>query len=259
VNPFSPTPDWPVLFWYTAVPAVLAVLAQAIFRRFVPPEKLRSQHEVAGFLVAVVGVLYAVVLGFLVVTVWTGFDTAQQTSDLEAGYVGDGLGYAQLLPDPLRKRIQQLLAAYAVDVRDREFPMLARGASDSRGRAYLVAALRALNDLPPPANVSFGEALKSQASRDGVLATLRQIADARRLRMIQARDRLPRVMYFALIAGAFMVMIFAFLFGVESPILQYTVLRRHPSLAGSLERRDREQSPRRAGERRNALTAVSGH
>jgi hypothetical protein len=232
MNPFSPTPDWPILFWYTAVPAVSAVLLQAIFRRLVPPEKLRIQHDVAGFLVAVVGVLYAVVLGFLVVTVWTTFDTAQQTADQEAGYVGDGLGYAQLLPDPPRKRIQGLLAAYAVEVRDREFAMLARGTRDQQGRAYLVSALQALNDVGPPAKASFGEALKAQASRDGVVATLRQIADARRLRGIQARDRLPRVIYAALIAGAFMVMIFVFLFGVESALLQYTMTGTVAALLG---------------------------
>jgi hypothetical protein len=232
MNPFSPAPDWPVLFWYTAVPAVLAISAQAIFRRLVPPAKLRSQHDVAGFLVAVVGVLYAVVLGFLVVTVWTGFDTAQQTADTEAGYVGDGLGYAQLLPDEPRKRIQGLLAAYAVEVRDREFPMLARGEADPQGRAYLVAALRALNDVPTPTGVSLGAALKAQASRDEVLSTLRQIADARRLRTIQARDRLPRVIYAALIAGAFMVMIFVFLFGVESALLQYTMTGTLAALLG---------------------------
>ena len=51
-------------------------------------------HDVAGFLVAVIGVLYAVVLGFVVVTVWTAFDDAQQTADMEAGKVADAYGFA---------------------------------------------------------------------------------------------------------------------------------------------------------------------
>jgi hypothetical protein len=232
LNPFSPTPDWPVLFWYTLIPAAVAIAVQAIFRRLVPPEKLRGQHDVAGFLVAVVGVLYAVVLGFLVVTVWTGFDTAQQTSDVEAGYVGDGLGYAELLPEPPRRRIQQLLAGYAVTVRDREFAELARGQQDPQGRTYLVAALRALAQARPSAKATFGEALEAQSSRDGVLTTIRQIADTRRVRAIQARDRLPRVMYFALLAGALMVMVFVYLFGVENPILQYTMTGTVAALLG---------------------------
>ena len=71
---------------FALVSAGLAILAHVIFRKFVPPERLLEQYDVAGYLVAVVGVLYSVVLGFLVGTVWTAFATAQQTTDLEAGY-----------------------------------------------------------------------------------------------------------------------------------------------------------------------------
>jgi hypothetical protein len=48
MNPFSPTPEWPVLLWYIAVPAAAAILARALFRRVVPPDKLVPHHAVAG-------------------------------------------------------------------------------------------------------------------------------------------------------------------------------------------------------------------
>jgi len=189
----------------------------------VPADKLVPHHDVAGFLVAVVGVLYAVVLGFLVVTVWTTFDAAQQTADLEAGYVADAIGYTEMLPDPTRSRIQRLLAAYAVEVHDREWPMLAYGQPDPQARAYMIAALRALNAAPSPAKASLDESLQAQGLREAALATLRQIADERRLRLIQAKSGLPQVMYAALIVGALMLLAFVLLFGVENRMLQYTM------------------------------------
>ena len=60
---FAHTPGWVVLLVFMLVPAAVAVAIHAVVRALVPAEKLLPHHDVAGFLVAVVGVLYAVVLG----------------------------------------------------------------------------------------------------------------------------------------------------------------------------------------------------
>jgi len=56
-----------------------------------------------------------------------------------------------------------------------------------------------------------------------VASSLRDIADNRRLRMIQADKRLSPTLTFALVIGALMVVAFIFLFGVEDRVLQFTM------------------------------------
>jgi hypothetical protein len=216
-------PDWCTLVLFIVVPAALAVAAHVAFRRFVDPERLLPHHDVAGFLVAIVGVLYAVVLGFVVVTVWSNFDSVQRTADVEASDVGDAYAYSLMLPEPPRKAVGSMLANYALEVRDHEWALLREGRADPKARAYLVGAFLALARAPAPPSAGFDEALRAESTRQSVLEGLRSIADNRRLRLIQAQERIPAALYVALLMGACMVMAFVFLFGVEHRGLQLTM------------------------------------
>jgi hypothetical protein len=218
--------DWPSLLTLAAfvvIPAGGAVVAQMLFQRVVHRDRLIPHHEVAGFLVAVVGVLYAVVLGFVVVTSWSGFDSAQMNADLEAGDVGDAFGFAQMLPEPRRARMRRALAAYAIDVRDREWEAMRHGEQYPRARILLVRAIESLGDayLKPSANLD--QALNRETTRQAVAASLRDIADNRRLRIIQAQKHFSPTLGLALIVGALMVLVFVFLFSVDDAMLQFTM------------------------------------
>jgi hypothetical protein len=215
-------PDWIALILFVVVPAALTVVVHVLVRRVIPPEKLSPHHEVAGFLVAVIGVMYAVVLGFVVVTVWTAFDTAQQTADLEAGYVADAFNLARALPEPERTRVKRDLAAYAVQVRDVEFQTMGDGVQDPQAFGRLADAVRTMLAMPP-AQGTLGQVLRGQSRYEAVVSAIRQVADTRRLRFIEARSKLPRAMYLALILGGLMVLVFVFLFGVESGAIQLTM------------------------------------
>jgi len=192
-------------------------------RRVIKPEHLAPHHDVAGFLVAIVGVLYAVVLGFVVITVWSNFDEVQRTADLEAGAVADTYAFSTLLPDPPRARVEAMLAGYALEVRDHEWTSLANGHPDPAARLYLIGALQAIASTPEKPTKDLSEALRSESIRQAVISNMRDVADDRRLRLIQAKNKLPAPLYLALIIGAFMVLAFVFLFGVENQALQMTM------------------------------------
>jgi hypothetical protein len=157
------TTDWIALLAFVFVPAVATVGLHAVLRHLVPSERLRPHHDVAGFLVAVIGVLYAVVLGFLVVTVWTAFDNAQQTADTEAGKVADAYGFAYGLPQPTRSRVQQLLARYALEVRDVEWTALRDEQIDPQAQRLLVDTVRTLIAAPVPSASTLAGALRNEA------------------------------------------------------------------------------------------------
>jgi Protein of unknown function (DUF4239) len=205
------------------VPAAIAVGVHAIFRRITPPGVLIEHQDVAGFLVAVVGVLYAVVLGFVVVTAWARFDSAKQNADIEASALGDAFGFSAMLPEPLRSQESRTLAAYAMEVRDREWHLLAKGQVDLNARKLLIAARETLGNATATRGAKLGDALREQSIRDSVQQSIKEVFDARRLRIIESQEEIHPAMFAALIIGALMVLAFVLLFGVENAVLQFTM------------------------------------
>jgi hypothetical protein len=75
--------------WITGVVLIIlfplaTVAIQAVLRRTVPALKNKEHNEVAGFLVAVIGVVYAVIAGFAIIVLWEHFTEAQNATKVEA-------------------------------------------------------------------------------------------------------------------------------------------------------------------------------
>jgi hypothetical protein len=226
-------PVWLAFTLFAAVPAAVAVLLHDRFRRFVPAERLIPHHEVAGFLVSVVGLFFAVVLGFLVAAAWTAFDTAQRTADAEASNVAATFAAADVLPEPTRSRLRSLMANYAFEVRDNEWKTLAHGAQDLQARRYLVDAFKTVARSQIPAGTSLPEALELQSSQQLVLQTLHDLTTQRRMRLLDAGRRIPNALYMALFMGWVILMAFVFLFGC-SRLLQLTMTALVAAMVGLL-------------------------
>src|ERR687897_956450 len=77
-----------------------AVAGLELVQRLVPSEKRQQHNDVAGFLYAVVGVVYAVLLALLVIAVWEQFQKANETVESEANEVAEIAWLAHRLPEP---------------------------------------------------------------------------------------------------------------------------------------------------------------
>ena len=64
---------------------VFALLLAELVRRGFTPEFLSAHNDLAGFILAVVGVVYAVLLGFVAIGVWERFDQAEVRTYHESG------------------------------------------------------------------------------------------------------------------------------------------------------------------------------
>lgn len=90
----------------------LSVAGMYLVRKIVHLEKLQSYHEVGGYLLSVLGTLYAVVLGFVVVSASQGMDQAKLNVEKEANAVADVYRLAEGFPD--RNRRQPFFGDFAV-------------------------------------------------------------------------------------------------------------------------------------------------
>lgn len=129
----------------TAVYGVLTVCAVMIFavvgleavQRAVSAALRREHNDVAGFIYAVVGVVYAVLLALVVIAAWEANELAGATVSREANELAEVFWLAHRFPDPEDQRLQGLARSYARVVVEEEWPLMERGRSSSREWALL--------------------------------------------------------------------------------------------------------------------------
>ena len=84
---------------------LVAVAGLALVQRMVPSTVRKQHNDVAGFIYAVLGVAYAVLLGLVIIAVWEGFAEARDTAHREASELAEVFWLAHRLPEPEGPRI----------------------------------------------------------------------------------------------------------------------------------------------------------
>src|SRR5262249_19089020 len=125
-----------------------ALVGLALVRRSIEVGRLRPQHDVAGFIIAVVGVIYAVLLAFMVVVQWEAYASARSNAASEATSLGNLYRDAASFGAPGRP-LANAVFAYSSAVVEREYPYVAKHqAEDPTIDPYLNAMWRAVTKLP---------------------------------------------------------------------------------------------------------------
>src|ERR1700748_2456791 len=99
----------------------------AVLNRLWPQEKRSVNNDLIGWQLTIVGNTYAVILGFMLYTVWTAYGEAQINVDSAATALRDLYRSADGLPEPQRTQLKQEAVAYAAAVIDQDWPEMADG------------------------------------------------------------------------------------------------------------------------------------
>ena len=190
------------------MPVLVAVVGLVLVQRLVPPNLREEHNNVAGFIYAVLGVAYGVLLGLVLVAVWQDYKTAQTTVESEANELAGVYFLASRFPEPERTRVQDHARTYARVVVE-EWPMMERGQTIPRANSLVRELRLKLLEFDPRTK---GE----QVLYERGLAQVHDVADARRLRLLQVREGIPDLLWVVLVAGGVITVFFAYLFGLNS-------------------------------------------
>lgn len=193
---------------------VLAALALvAAMRRLFPADILRAAHEATGTMLTIVGTLYAVLLGLIVVDATVRFERAMDKVQQESNSLADIFLLADRFPDPYRSRIQEACRSYARQVVDIEWSEMAQGRMSVEARRTALALTTTLDGFEP--------ATESQKIVFPlILEQMRQLWDRRRDRATAVHFGIPIVEWVTLFVGAVVVVVFVGLFNVDHAGLQ---------------------------------------
>src|ERR671917_1973648 len=188
-----------------------------LVQRLVPADSRQPHNDVAGFIYAALGVIYAVLLALVVIAVWEEYRAARETVEQEANAAADIFWLADRLPEPRGTHLQELLRSYAQEVVHREWPLMEQGQAplmtQERGTP---AGWTIIDDIRQ--NIQNFEP-RTKAEEQLYAESLDQVdtlSDARRMRLVAAEEGVPAVLWSVLIFGGIAVVGFTYLFGLES-------------------------------------------
>ena len=204
-------------FLYAIPPSVLLVAAiviaviiaaggqQYLHRRFREHDFV-PHNEIGGFIIAVVGTLYAVLLGFLTAVAWQHFAEARDLVSAESASAADAWHSAIGLPYAVRSRIRGDMLNYAKAMVDQEWPDMRGGQIHTTPDLIIMDAIGAAADANP----------KNQRESNAQSATLQQLTllhDDRLRRVFSSQSGVSWFEWLVLLIGAACVIAFCWLFG----------------------------------------------
>jgi hypothetical protein len=192
------------------VATVLASLAGLIVvRRVVGAERLRAHHDVAGFIFAIVGVIYAVLLAFVVIVVWEQFEAAEEKATAEATSVATLYRLAHGFPTTVESAFKSELRDYDDVVITQEWPAMDHFQSTPRADDIVSELYETLDTVQPTTDQETSVYME-------MMTKLNEFSAERTERILASREGLPPVMWVVLFFGAFTTIAFTYFFGPES-------------------------------------------
>jgi hypothetical protein len=196
---------------------LVALAGLELVQRLVPATSRQPHNDVAGFIYAALGVIYAVLIALVVIAVWEEYDAASVTVEQEANALAEIAWLAHRLPEPEGSHIQELARSYAEEVVHKEWPLMEQGEAPLMTQTQgtpagwtLIDEIRAnLQDFQPrtPAD--------EQLYAEG-LDQVQRLGDARRMRLVAAEEGVPAVLWAVLIFGGVAAVGFTYLFGLQN-------------------------------------------
>src|SRR4051794_18913313 len=195
-----------------ALTVAASMLFMATLNRFWPREKRQVHNDLIGWQLNIIGTTYAVILGFMLYTVWTDFGAANLNVDLEASALRNVYRLAEGLPQQQRAQLQLQSHAYADAVVNQDWPEMERGQTPEESHVINQAMWRTL--------MSVKVATPSEiAAEDHALSELSSLTEHRRTRLLQSRYRLPTIFWAVLLIGAILTIASTCMFGSANPRL----------------------------------------
>jgi hypothetical protein len=219
-------PAWSlVVLALIGLPA-LAVSLQWLIRRRAPSLASGEHNDVAGFLGSVVGVIYAIIAGFMVITLWEQYVTAGDTVQNETVSLRDLVQFSGAFGPAAQGKIRQLVVRYAESVATVEWQAMANGEGSPAAQHNFDQLITAIQGLT----------VHNPTQQEFLATMLTQVDDAgkdRQQRLELSGQNIPAVLWLAVLLASVVTLGFCLLFSIKSARLHYIMVASVAILIGA--------------------------
>jgi len=173
---------------------VFSILGLLIVRRFISHNQLRTHHDVADPILGALAAIYAVLIAFIVVTVWQGFDKSNANVQQEANYLADVYRDSEAFAPDFHQKVREVLREYRQAIVADEWKTMARGEMSPKVEK-LMKKLWAFHIAYEPRTAT------ERSFFDESVRKLNLLRELRRQRLMDSRTGIEPLLWFVLIAG----------------------------------------------------------
>jgi hypothetical protein len=206
---YASLPLWAISVMALAVAIGSAVAITALVRRILPKALLGTESATAAAVFNVAGTTYAVLLAFVAMLAWEGYNHAKVVTDTEASLVQNVYDLVAGLTGPEMPQMRADIEGYADEVVHTEWPAQAHGRPIPETDARLDRLTRTALGLRPD-NIADGDLHML------LLGDLTRLGSARRERLLAAETPIPAILWVVLICGGAITVVCAALLGSSS-------------------------------------------
>jgi len=206
-------PGWLLCILFVLFTSLVSLSGLWLVRKLVPSEALRSSHDVAGFIIGIIGVMYAVVLAFVVIAVWEDYRQTDDTVMNEANAVGNLYRDCTGLQDSAAEIIKTDLRVYTQLVLDSEWREMEAGKESSKAWGSYNDMYLHIIHINPHSD-------REQVIFSALLDNLTKFSDIRRARITESKPYIPQMIWIILIAGSLIIIFFTYFFALENMRIQ---------------------------------------
>ena len=188
----------------------VAVVGVLLVRKRLPHWASGEDNDVAGVFLGVVGGVYGIVLAFVIVAMWEGYQDAERAVTTEATEVSQLYRDTRGLAPETAEGIKTSIRHYLHHVVEHEWPAMKEGRDDPDAWAAveeMYAVLRKANPTTVAQQTFYSESV----------GKVNDVVAARRERLHIAAHELPGTLQILLVGGALVIIGFMFLFGSRNP------------------------------------------
>jgi len=210
---FYSHPVWEVVLAVCGALVVVALAGLAIFHRLVHWESREKDTSMIGLSYALTGGVYAVVIAFVAVGVYSAMDKGEEIASAEANSLSSIVFDSAGLPADLGARVRDEVDAYIETVVKKEWPSQRAFHMEESNFGEGWSELRQIGrDLASFEPENMGQATVKAEMVRGINDTL----NARSARLLAANAHLPDATWQMMICGLVLVMVYIYLFGPHS-------------------------------------------
>jgi hypothetical protein len=177
-----------------------------------PAERRRAHNDLIGWQLSILGTTYAVIIGFMLYTVWIDFGTADLNADAEANALVNLYRLSDGLVPQQGAKIKVLARAYGDAVVDQEWPEMARNTMPAETRDITRQMWQTLMESKEASPTEI-------TAEDRALRELSSLAGYRRIRLVESAARIPGVLWWVLLVGGTVTIASTCTFGASNGIL----------------------------------------
>jgi hypothetical protein len=204
-------PAWLFCLLMVVLYVSISITSLLIIRKFYPHNKCKNHNDIAGFIFATLGVIYAVLLAFIVVITWQDFDKASEVTSNEANCIASLYHDSTAFPAGFRSQLKSELTNYVKDIINEEWQMMAKGQRSASVQKIQAELWKLYGSFQP----------KDETQKIFLMESVKKMNEAsemRRQRIVYANSGIHPLLYFVLITGSFITIAFTMLFGTENII-----------------------------------------